>query len=156
MGLLHFLKSLVDPAANIESTVATQEAVVKHYRGKFPERDLNAWLALALHDRPEWNTKEVEQFDLLPCYIATAAFSLAGVERAPIALGLFLSEKQFREKGIGKAFPEKFDLVFNHIMSPIYSLAPETRAAEWRRINPWTAEHHPDLAEALREWSPDA
>ena len=154
MGLRHFLKSLVDPAANIESTVATQEAVVRHYRDKFPERDLNAWLALALHDRPEWKTKEVEQSDLLPCFIATAAFSLAGVERGPIVLGLFLSEKQFREKGI--AFPEKFDRVFNHIMASIYSLDPETRAAEWRRANPWTAEHHPDLAEALRQWSPDA
>lgn len=58
MGLFNKLKAPGDPRYGIDSTIETQARIVESLRRKFPEQDMNAWLAYAMRGRPGFGGRE--------------------------------------------------------------------------------------------------
>lgn len=135
MGLWKNIRGIFDPNALVEATIEAQVNMVLTIRRMQPERDMNAWLAGALQNRVGWKGKaEIAYFT------QTALFSVLSADSAPVALGYFVSIAENRQ------LEQQLDLPFGSLMAPALRLRQEGGfAREWRRLNPWTATHHPHV-----------
>ena len=154
MGFFDKLKALGDPRYGIESAIATQTRVLESVRRRYPERDLNAWLALTLAGRSGFGGKpEIHYFE------QTAVFSLTPSDKAARGLGLFVAMKEATEGRISEHILSPYDTEFGSILRSVLRHPPDTLVDRWAVENPWTAERFPDvgfyLIEMRNKWPLD-
>ncbi len=139
MALWTNVKGMWDPQARAQSVVETQITTFNAFASRYPERDVNAWLASTLMARPGFRGGPE-----LIYYTETAIFSLAPLSEAPVALALYIIHKE--EPALALAYADAFEA----IMMPIFQLAETGNIeAHWRSVNQWTAKHFPEVAKGL-------
>jgi hypothetical protein len=143
MGLLRFLKSMVNPTVAFEEIVNTQARVFQALKEQHTERDRNAWLAMTIMSRPAWKGKDESVY-----FLQAAQFSLLPDDQAPVALGLWMAHHEFRQGGIPE--PAQYEELFSRLMQPVYELTGNEFADRWGTANPWTAARHESMEAGLR------
>lgn len=155
MGIFDKLKALGDPRYGIESTIETQARIVESLRNRFPERDMNAWLAYALRGRAGFGGREDVHY-----FKKTVVFAAALPEIAMRGLGLSIALEEASNARISGQVLAPYDAQFGQILRVILQFSGETLSARWEMLNPWTAEHFPDvqnrLMEMHRQWHREA
>lgn len=140
MGFFDKLKALGDPRFGIESAIETQAKVFNSVRERHPERDPNAWLALTLGGRPGWGGKPEIYY-----YEQTAVFSLASDEASVRGLGLLVAIREATNARISEQILAPYDAEFGQILASVFRHSTDSLVGWWETLNPWTAEHYPDV-----------
>lgn len=146
MGFFDKLKALGDPRHGIDSIIETQARVVESLRSQYPNRDMNAWLAQALASRPGFRGKDERSY-----LNQTAVFAAARPGLAAHGLGLMVALDEATAAGIPGTVLAPYDALFGRILSAVLNAPRETLLDRWADLNPWTAEHFPDVKSHLEE-----
>ena len=117
MGFFDTLKALGDPRYGIDSTIETQARVVESLSRKFPERDMNAWLAQTLRGRLGFGGREEIYY-----FNQTVVFSAALPETAMRGLGLMVALHEASEAGIAGQILAPYDAEFGKILRFVLGL----------------------------------
>ena len=139
MAFWKTFKGFWDPVARAEATVETQVSTYVSCRLAHPERDPNAWLALTLQSRLGWIGRDDSWY-----YLQAAQFSVLPNELPPVALGLFVLNREEPE------LAARYEVRFTELMAPVRELIDRGEFPEvWQAKNPWTATHHPNVGEVI-------
>lgn len=137
-----FQKNVSNPDSSLaEITVRTQVSAFNSLKARWPERDMNYWLAQTLINRPGWPTKPEWVY-----LSETGMYSVLDTDTAPIALGLYVLYKE--HPYVAAHYGDQFEMM----MRPIYKMMEDgTFIDKWKKTNPWTIQNYPIVLAGLEK-----
>ena len=142
MSFFTNVRGIWNPEARIRATIDSQRKTFQNVRRIYPNRDINAWLALTLMARrAPWASDWTEEI----YHIATCKWShLSETDRIK-GLAYFILQKED---------PSSMPLVTaenERILGILGQSSPEDATSRWQQQNPWTASHYPGCAELIKD-----